>query len=144
MEKYINKYTIVIDDFYELFQSSVICPICKDIYIKPVMCLKCQNVYCKRCVDKFNKNDENNPHKCEEPDYKESHDKNDTLSILNFYCVACEGEIRYFEAESHLEECCRGKTSDEKKFVTGFRKLSRVEVEKLFKIYKEITTLTGM
>ena len=59
METYINKDTIIENDIYKSFESSVLCPLCKNIYIKPVICMKCQNVYCKRCIDECTKKEKN-------------------------------------------------------------------------------------
>ena len=145
MEKYINKNTLVEDDFYKLFQSSVICSICENIYINPVMCLKCQKVFCKRCVEKINENDGINQHNCEEPDYKKSLDKNEILSKLKFFCVGCEAQIVYSEAERHHESCCPGKTSNGMNFKNKIKikKLTLKEIEKLRKQGKEVAYISG-
>ena len=46
MEKYINEGTVVDNDIYQAFKESVICPICTNILIEPVMCMKCQSQGC--------------------------------------------------------------------------------------------------
>ena len=38
---------VIIGDIFKLFDESVTCLICKNILINPVMCMNCQNVYCK-------------------------------------------------------------------------------------------------
>ena len=140
MEKYINNDTLVENEISKLFKSSIICPICKNIYINPVICLECLNVYCKKCVDKFDKNDENNSHKCEKPVYKNSADKNEILSKLKFFCVYCEAQILYSEAEKHHEACCPSKTSDGKNFKNKvtMKKLSPEEIDKLTEVGNEV------
>ena len=49
MEKYINKDTVKEDDIFKIIEPTVICPLCKNIYINPLSCLKCQGVFCKKC-----------------------------------------------------------------------------------------------
>ena len=47
MEKYVNKDTILENDVFKIFESSIICRICENIYIDPNMCMKCQKVFVK-------------------------------------------------------------------------------------------------
>ena len=51
MEKFINEGTVVNNEIYQVFKDSVMCPICSNILIEPVICMKCQNSYCKRCSE---------------------------------------------------------------------------------------------
>ena len=64
MEKYINEETIVKNEIYECFKDSIICPICLEIMIEPVICLECQNSFCKKCKEYLKKKGENCPNKC--------------------------------------------------------------------------------
>ena len=107
------------------------------------MCLKCQKCYCKRCINKFNKNDENNPHKCEEPDYINSLEKNNILSILKFFCAECKEQINYSEVERHHQTCCPGKISDEMIFrnKAKIKRLTSAEVENLLKKGNKVTNI---
>ena len=147
METYINKDTIIENDIYKSFESSVLCPLCKNIYIKPVICMKCQNVYCRRCIDECTKNGEKCLNNCDPPEYNNCLTKKDILSKLKFNCVGCGEEIGYEEAENHHKSCCPEKTSaDINKKVTKkekMRKLSIKEIEKFKKEGKEIEYITG-
>ena len=148
METYINIDTIVQNDIYKMFQSSVICPLCKNIYIKPMLCINCQKVYCKRCIDNWSKNEKKCPNDCEDPQYNNCITKNDILSKLKFYCVECYDEIEYNNAEDHHNSCCPNKTSaDMEKFQLGqskFKKLSPEEINKFKKKGEEIAYIRGM
>ena len=148
MEEYINKDTIIENEVYKMFQSSVICPLCKNIYIKPILCINCQKVYCKRCIDNWSKNEKKCPNGCEDPQYNNCMTKNDILAKLEFYCVGCNKEIEYNNAEEHHNSCCPGKTSsnmikceNEKK---TFQKLTAQEAQKFITEGKEITFITSM
>ena len=74
--------------------------------------------------------------------------KNDILAKLEFYCVGCNKEIEYNNAEEHHNSCCPGKTSsnmikkeNQKK---KCQKLTTEEVQKFKKDGKEITFITSM
>ena len=69
------------------------------------MCMKCQNVYCKNCIDKWNKKDNRCTNRCENTNYQKSLDRNDILSKLKFKCVKCDGEIEYNNVENHHNSC---------------------------------------
>ena len=148
MEKYINKDTIIENEIYQIFQSSVICPICSNIYIDPILCITCQKVYCKKCIENLKKSNTNNQHNCEKPQNKNSIDKNEILSKLKFYCVGCNKEIEYNNAEEHHNSCCPGKTpsnmiksENEKKI---FQKLTPQEAQKFIKDGREVTFIASM
>ena len=148
MESYVNKDTIITNQIYEMFESSVICSLCKNIYIKPVMCIKCQNVYCQRCIDNWNKNEKKCPNNCEVPEYNNCIAKNEILSKLKFTCVGCNKEIDYNNAENHHELCCPGKTSSDmiKTQITKskFKKLTADEINELKNKGEEMIYITGM
>ena len=144
MESYINKDTIIENDIYKLFQSSVTCPLCQNIYIKPIMCIKCQKVYCKRCIDNLNQNEKKCQSKCESPEFKNCIAKNDILTKLKFVCVGCNEEIGYDEAEKHHNSCCPDKTSadmvDKNEGLTNMKlkRLTSEEIEEFRKNGEEV------
>ena len=51
LREYINEKNVIKDEFYTSFESSFTCSICSDIFIEPTMCMNCQNVYCKECIE---------------------------------------------------------------------------------------------
>ena len=55
MEEYINNDTCFHNDIYESFKDAIKCPLCHNILINLMMYMKCQNVYCQKCVDDFAK-----------------------------------------------------------------------------------------
>ena len=149
MEKYVNNDTVIDNEMFKIFKPSVTCPLCKNIFIKPVMS-KCQNVYCKNCIDNWSKNNTKCPNNCcEEPEYQNCIFKNEILSQLKFYCVGCGKELAYNEAENHHNSCCPNKTSadmdkSKKKKKFDLIKLSPDEVKKLTDKGKELTNIFSM
>ena len=147
MENYINKDTIVQNEIYKLFESSVLCPLCKNIYINPVICIKCQNSYCKKCIDNWSKNEKTCPNKCEAPEYNNCLTKNEILSKMKFNCVGCDEEIKYDEAEKHHNSCCPNKTNaDMNKKKNQKEKIKKLNVEEIEKYKKDnnIEYISGM
>ena len=150
MEGYINNDTLIEDEIVKLFKSSVICTLCKSILVNPIMCMKCQNVYCKKCIDNWNEQNKNCPNKCDSPTYQNCVGKNDILSKLKFNCVGCGKEILYNDAEKHHESCCPGRTSLNLKEIKkinikppNIRRIKPEEVEEFKKKGKEIGYMTS-
>ena len=148
MEEYINNDTLVENEITQLLKSSIICPLCNNILINPLMCMSCQKTYCKKCIDNSSDNNIKCPNNCENPNYQKSIGKNEILSKLKFICVGCKKEIGYDEAQKHHDSCCPDKTSknmDSNKTPDKpkIRKLQSEEVDKLKKKGKEITYMTG-
>jgi hypothetical protein len=156
MQGYVNKKTLVENEISKMFSSSTLCPLCESILIKPVMCMNCQNNYCKDCIEKWKEKNNKCPKGCESPNYQKSIGKNDILSKLKFRCVGCGNEIPYDEAEKHHGSCCPDKTiSDMKQPIkteeakpeiprkTKLKKLTPEESEKLVKKGKEMVYITS-
>ena len=63
------------------------------------------NVYCKKCIDDWSKKDKRCPNRCENPNYKKSIEKSNTLSKLKFKCEKCGEEISYDNVKKHVDNC---------------------------------------
>ena len=105
MESYINKETIVKNEIYKAFKDDINCPICLDILTEPQMCMNCQNVYCKKCIEEWSKRNNKCPNRCDNPNYKRSLEKAKTLSKLKFKCQKCGTNFLYDEIKKHSDEC---------------------------------------
>ena len=156
MDEIININTIVEDDIFKIFKNSVICPICKSILVEPQLCLKCQNNFCKKCIDKWSENNNECPNKCSEPEYKGSMGKKDILSKLKFKCQKCEETYFYNEIKNHYENCTqknfsRYMSKDDTSFYSEInednkKKLEHISNEELSKLEKdgvEVTNIKG-
>ena len=106
MDEFINEDSVIKNEYYSSFQDSVTCPLCLSIFIDPVMCMKCQNVYCRKCADDWSKKDSKCPNRCLEPKYQKCLQKDEILSNLHFKCEKCKLTISYNKAKNHKDNCC--------------------------------------
>ena len=113
MEKYVNDDTIVKNDIYEAFSDSVICPLCKKLMIEQVLCVGCQNVFCKKCIEDRKAKGEGCPNNCENPEFKNVIEKRNNITKFKFKCIkGCGEEILFKNIEKHYSSDC---LSDKKK-----------------------------
>ena len=107
IEKYVNDETIIKDDKYETFKEYVICSICDSLMIEPVICLSCQNNYCKKCIEKWRENGGDCPNRCENPTFKDVIGRNRLISKFKFKCInGCGAEILFDNIKSHYDSDC--------------------------------------
>ena len=107
MEEYVNEKTIVKDQIYEMFKDSIICQICNSLMIEPVICLNCQNTFCKKCKEKLKENGENCPGKCQEPIIKDVIEKNNNITKFKFKCIrGCGQDILFNNLLIHYSSDC--------------------------------------
>ena len=131
MEKYINNETIIKNDIYEAFKDVINCSICQNILIDPVMCMNCQNNFCKKCIEK-----QNICSHCREVNFRKSIGKQDILSKLTFKCKECGKKYLYDEAERH--HCINNLNSNQK-----ITKLSEQEIKELKEKGIEVTNISS-
>ena len=105
MEKYVNLDSLIDNQISQLFKDKVLCPLCNNILIKPVMC-NCQKVYCKKCIDIWEKTNKACPNNCKNPHYQKCLGKEEILSKLQFKCIKCNEDFLYKDAEEHHKSCC--------------------------------------
>ena len=138
IRKYINEKNIIKDEIYNSIKNSITCIICFDIIYEPMMCMKCQGVYCKDCINKWSKEDKKCPNRCINPNYKNSIQISQLLTKIKFECEKCHSEIYYNEMEKHyFSKCKLGKSTDiniEKTLsFKNFRKLDDTDDDNIFK-----------
>ena len=110
MEKYVNEKTIIKDNIYDLFNESITCQSCKCIMIDPVICLGCQNTFCKKCHDKLKESGENCPGKYENPNITDVNPKINYISKFKFKCIkGCGEEIMFNDIKAHYNSNCLAK-----------------------------------
>jgi hypothetical protein len=155
MEEYINEDTIIEDEIYNIFKDTVTCPLCLGILLNPVICMKCQNVFCKKCADDWSKKDSKCPNRCVEPNYQISVGKNDILSKLKFKCKKCSNTVYYDDMKKHIDSNCKENIAKEKKTndnnndstteqrESKLQKIGIEEVAQLKKEGKDLTYITG-
>ena len=135
MEEYINEDTIVKNDIYEAFKDSIICPICLCIIIEPVMCLSCQNHFCKKCIKDWKKKEGGCPNKCSDSVFKDVIGKNNVITKCKFRCIkGCGEEIKFEDIKNHYSSDCLPKKMNikilSKEEVADYRKNSDEEINR--------------
>ena len=107
MEKYINEETIIKNETFNSFQDLIICQICQCIMLEPVMCMNCQNYYCKKCIDDWQKKSKKCPNRCENPNYKSVIERNRLITKMKFKCTkGCGAEILFDDLKNHYSSNC--------------------------------------
>ena len=107
MEKYINEETIIKNEIYESFKDNIMCPICSCLMIEPVMCLNCQNSFCKKCIEDWKKKGGICPNKCQNSIIKDVIGKNNFITKFKFKCIrGCGAEIKFDDIKNHYSSDC--------------------------------------
>lgn len=101
LRKYINEKTVIKDEIYQQFETSICCVICTDIIIDPMMCMNCQAQYCKECIENWKKKATQCTNRCKNANYKKSLLAQGLLSKLKFICIKCEKIIDYDDMKNH-------------------------------------------
>ena len=140
MENLLNY--VIKNEFYNSIEEEIICPICKNIKIDPVMCSNCQNSYCSRCIEEWKKKSQFCPFKCFSPNYITPRIIKILLSKLTFKCKnSCEAIIPYDNLINHYDcECANIDDKEKNKnLIIKYNKLEK-EYKKLEKDYNELKT----
>ena len=106
LNDYINEKTIIKDEQYNEIKDSIICQICKDIIIIPIMCSECKNSFCKKCIEKWDINNKKCPFRCEKPNYIKNDSLEEEISNLKFECINCQNKINYKDLIQHFYSKC--------------------------------------
>jgi len=106
IREYINETNLIKNEIYKAFKDSILCQICTGIMIEPMMCMNCQNVYCKECIEHWTILDKKCPNRCLNPNYKKSLAMGQLLSKLNFQCKKCNNTYMYDEMIKHYYSDC--------------------------------------
>ena len=101
------------------------------------MCMNCLNVYCKKCIDDWSKKNNKCPNRCENPNYRKSIEKCNTLSKLKFKCEKCGKEIKYDDVKKHADTCevniINQSNQTDNGNIKRLKKIKKEEVNKLKK-----------
>lgn len=104
---FLDSTLIVNHQLYELLSSVIKCVICEGILFNPLKCSKCDNSFCKTCIDKWKNHSTICPFQCVNPTYTSSKYLQRILSKLTFYCEkGCYEVIAYNDIDKHLNYIC--------------------------------------
>jgi len=121
---------VIQDEFFKSVREEVTCSICLDIKIDPLMCQKCQNSYCAKCIEDWQKNSYQCPFKCENPSYFPARIVKNLICKLNFKCKkGCNKIIPYEKLQSHYESDCE-KLNFKERYENLLIKFNELSLEK--------------
>ena len=141
MEKYINEDTSVKNDVYDLFKENIKCSICSHLMIEPVICLSCQNSFCKKCIQDWKAKNGSCPKNCEICMINDVIGKNNFITKFKFKCIkGCGEEIPFDNINNHYSSDCLNK----KKLKSIKTLTSKEAAEYRIKENTEIPHLTSM
>lgn len=85
------------------------CSFCYLLVKDPIRCENCKNIYCKKCINQYNKDEKKSCPKCKEI-FKEEKIDFITKNLMNYYitinCLECNKEIIFDDIEKHFMEKC--------------------------------------
>ena len=104
---FLDTSLLVNPEKFEGIEKDITCPICQGIINDPYFCNKCQNNFCKKCINKWNYNNSKCPFRCPNPQYVENKFLVRIFSeLLKFKCQkGCEKIISYKDIPTHFENC---------------------------------------
>ena len=65
--------------------------------------MKCQKIYCKKCINSLTSNNQKCPNGCLNPFFENCLGIIEILSKLKFKCEKCEKQIEYKKVQEHCE-----------------------------------------
>lgn len=125
---YIEANNVINQEQYNTIKQFSICGICKGILYEPYQCQKCENGFCKKCLETWEKQSKTCPYKCENTSFKESRLLRNMLSVLKFKCDnGCDVAIPYEDLFHHYDFSC-SKIRYEEKVQPLMKKLHELEL----------------
>ena len=102
MSSYIDY--VIKDEYFNSIKDEVTCSICYDLKIDPVMCTKCQNSYCSKCITNWQRTSSKCPFHCDSPNYTVARLVKNLLCKLNFKCKnGCNKIIPFEKLQTHYD-----------------------------------------
>ncbi len=107
MEEYVNEDSVIKNSQYEAFKEYISCHKCECLMIEPVLCLNCQNKFCKKCAEECENKNGKCPLNCEKTSLRKVIGKNNMISKIKFKCIkGCGAEIPFDEINNHYKSNC--------------------------------------
>jgi len=111
---------------FERIKKTAICSICQGLIYQPKQCSKCENCFCKHCIDEWLKRNSTCPFRCPNATFKESRLIKNLLEKLNIKCpFGCDDIINYLDIDKHKQECI--KTSFKQKCIDYEKKIKEFD-----------------
>ena len=104
-DQYFSDDCIIENDFYTSIKELIKCDLCDKILKDPYMCNKCQNVYCKKCLEDYSQL-KRCPYEKTDTTFIPCLQKNELLSKIKYRCKNCKKEVIQTDIKAHLESNC--------------------------------------
>jgi WD40 repeat protein len=89
--------------------TELVCMICLEIVLNPVMCSKCENLFCKDCIDRLLQKSNKCPNLCNFIEKEKNIMLKKILNKIEFKCIfnksGCLKIIPYSEFLNHIKDC---------------------------------------
>lgn len=126
---YLDKDDIINLDECKAIENCMICTICDGVVYQPLQCVKCENLFCKNCIEEWRKKSDSCPYKCQNFELKENKIIKNILSNLKFKCKnGCDIQIPYNDLKEHYEEKCP-KLDFKSKYESLLEQFNKLQVE---------------
>lgn len=159
---YIDPLLIVNKQLFQTVKDLAICSICTGLVIDPQQCNKCENCFCKICVNLWISKSNTCPFKCKE--WKLIDTSRVMKAVLNEIFIECPKncsikELKYSNIISHINECeskivscptCKSKVNEELVCKESYyelkiqneilkKRIEQLEIEKINLVEKQET-----
>lgn len=106
---FLDSSLLVNQNKFEGIEKDITCSICQGILNVPFFCDKCQNNFCKICIEKYKKTNIKCPFRCDNPEYIYNRFLNKILSeLLKIKCEkGCDEIISYKDVNNHNLNCVK-------------------------------------
>ena len=76
--------------------------------IEQVMCSKCQNIYCKKCIEQWKTKGGCCPNHCNNSVFNDVIERNNNITKFKFKCIKdCGEEILFTDIKKHYNSNCK-------------------------------------
>ena len=104
---YLDKADIVNIEECKAIESVIICTICDGVVVDPLQCVECENLFCRSCIEQWQKRSNSCPFKCQNFKLKKNKMMNNILKNVKFKCSkGCKMIIPYDELKEHYNQKC--------------------------------------
>ena len=137
---FIDSSLLVNSKKFEGIEKDITCSICQRIINEPFFYNKCQNNFCKKCINKWNYNNIKCPFRCASPEYIQNKFLSWIFSeLLKFKCQkGCDEIIPYNDINVHFEKC-KNENFKEKYYESATQvEILKVQIEDLNDIQNEL------
>ena len=132
MEQFLKIENIVKDELFKELKEDIICEICQGLMVIPMQCTKCQNTFCQKCIEVWQKKGGNCPYNCNDAQFIKVIEKKRMIRKIKFKCIkGCGAEVPFDDIEKHFNSDCFQKKKTmklmDKEEVSKYKEKNRIK-----------------